>query len=332
MDGENLAEWVLALEGRGYWKRELEFEPLHLEERKTPTAKPSIEDPPQLELKPLPSHLKYAFFGPKSTLPVIISSILLDVQTEQLLQVLMECKIAIGWTITDIKGISPIFCMHKILLEDGNKPSREHKRRLNPNMKEVVKKEVIKWLDAGIIFPISDSNWDHSFVFFDDCKLAFEELKRRLVTAPIIVAPNWEQPFEIMCYASDYAIGAVLGQRKNKLVHPIYYASRTLSALRYLIAKKESKPHLIRWVLLLQEFDLEIRDRKREENQVADHLSRLEGAEKKVEVEDITKTFPDEQLLAVTLEEAPWYVDIANYLASGIVPYDLSSAKEKVLS
>ncbi|XP_070019760.1 uncharacterized protein [Nicotiana sylvestris] len=78
---------------------------------------------------------------------------------EQLLQVLTECKTIIGWTIADIKGISPAFCMHKILLEDRHKPSREHQRRLNPNMKEVVKKEMIKWLDAGIIFPISDSNW-----------------------------------------------------------------------------------------------------------------------------------------------------------------------------
>ncbi|XP_070045838.1 uncharacterized protein [Nicotiana tomentosiformis] len=159
VNGEDLAEWVLALQGQGYWKRELEFEPLHSEERKTPPAKPSIEAPPQLELKPLPSHLRYAFLGPNSTLPIIISSGLLDVQVEQLLQVLKECKNAIGWTIADIKGISPAFCMHKILLEDGHKPSREHQRRLNPNMKEVVKKKVIKWLDARIIFPISDSNW-----------------------------------------------------------------------------------------------------------------------------------------------------------------------------
>ncbi|XP_070054501.1 uncharacterized protein [Nicotiana tomentosiformis] len=82
MNGENLTEWVLALEGRGYWKRELEFEPLHLEERKIPPAKPLIEEPPQLELKPLPFHLRYAFLGPKSTLPIIISSSLLDVQEE----------------------------------------------------------------------------------------------------------------------------------------------------------------------------------------------------------------------------------------------------------
>ncbi|XP_070008315.1 uncharacterized protein [Nicotiana sylvestris] len=101
------------------------------------------------------------------------------------------------------------------------------------------------------------------------------------------------------------------------------------AALRHLIEKKELKMHLIQWVLLLQEFNLEICDRKGTENQVADHLSRLEGAEKKIEVEEILKIFPDEQLLATSLEKEPWYVDIANYLASGIVPYDLSSVQKK---
>ncbi|XP_070031687.1 uncharacterized protein [Nicotiana tomentosiformis] len=87
MDGEGLAEWVMALEGQGFWKREPQFEPLRLEERATPPAKPSIEEPPQLDLKPLPAHLRYAFLGPNSTLPVIISSGLLAVQVKQLLQV-----------------------------------------------------------------------------------------------------------------------------------------------------------------------------------------------------------------------------------------------------
>ncbi|XP_070004022.1 uncharacterized protein [Nicotiana sylvestris] len=130
-NGEDLAEWVLALEVQGFWRRELEFEPLHLEEKKPPPAKLSIEEPPKLELKPLSPHLMYAFLGPNSTLPVIISSSLLDVQAEQLLQVFMECKTTIGWTIADIKGISSTFCMYKILLKDGHKPSREHQRRLN---------------------------------------------------------------------------------------------------------------------------------------------------------------------------------------------------------
>lgn len=72
---------------------------------------------------------------------------------------LREFKSAIGWTIADIKGISPSFCMHKILLEDDSKPSVKQQRRLNPIIKEVVKKEVLKWLDAGIIYPILDSSW-----------------------------------------------------------------------------------------------------------------------------------------------------------------------------
>ncbi|XP_075109319.1 uncharacterized protein LOC107811093 [Nicotiana tabacum] len=80
VNGEDLAEWVLSLEGRGSWERNLEFEPLHLEKRETPPAKPSIEEPPKLELKPLPAHLRYEFLRPDSTLPIIISSGLLDVQ------------------------------------------------------------------------------------------------------------------------------------------------------------------------------------------------------------------------------------------------------------
>ncbi|XP_009768697.1 uncharacterized protein [Nicotiana sylvestris] len=81
-NGENLAKWVLALEGQGFWKRRLEFEPLHLEERKTPPAKPSIEEPPKLDLKPLPSYLRYAFLGRDSSLPIIISASLLDMQAQ----------------------------------------------------------------------------------------------------------------------------------------------------------------------------------------------------------------------------------------------------------
>ncbi|XP_019261991.1 PREDICTED: uncharacterized protein LOC109239853 [Nicotiana attenuata] len=335
----------------------------------------------------------YAFLGPNLTLTVIISSGLLD-QVEQLLQVLKEFKVAIGWTIANIKGISSAFCKHKILLEDGHKPSRKHQRRMNPNMEEVVKKEVIKWLDVVIIFPISDSNcispiqcmpkkggitiaqnennelistrtitgwrifygqmneppgalasdgrqvvdiippgpellvsegesrWRfitnfskianplckflekyHLFVFSDDSGVAFEELKKRLVYSPIIVAPDWEQPFELMCDASDYVVGAVLGQRNEKVMHPIYYASRTLSGaqLNYTVTEKE----MLALVFTFNKFSSQGK-----ENQVADHFSRLERAEKKVEVEEIVETFPDEQLLATCLEVAPWYADI----------------------
>ena len=120
---------------------------------------PSVLQAPKVELKQLPEQLKYAFLGGGETLPVIIAKDLTSLQEERLIRVLKERKSAIGWTIADIKGISPSTCMHRILLEEGAKPSREAQRRLNPPMKEVVMKEILKLLDAGVIYPISDSKW-----------------------------------------------------------------------------------------------------------------------------------------------------------------------------
>ena len=132
------------------------FEPLPPNEDK---ALPSEERPPKLELKPLPTHLKYAFLGEEETFPVIISSSLELNQENQLLEILKTHRTALGWTIADIKGISPLICTHRIHLEEDVKPSRQPQRRLNPIMKEVVKKEVLKLLDVGVIYPIADSKW-----------------------------------------------------------------------------------------------------------------------------------------------------------------------------
>ncbi|CAN6566330.1 unnamed protein product [Malus baccata var. baccata] len=500
---------------------------------------PSIIQAPILELKPLPSHLKYIFLGENETLPAIISSSLTAQDEEKLLRVLKEFKSALGWTLADIKGISPTTCMHHIFLEEGAKPTREAQRRLNPPMMEVVKKEIIKLLDCGVIYPISNSRWvspvqcvpkksgvtvvanaenelvpqriqtgwrvcidyrklnattrkDHfplpfidqmlerlagyafycfldgysgynqiviapedqekttftcpfgtfayrrmpfglcnapatfqrcmmsifsdyvekiievfmddfsvfgdsfdsclhnlslilkrcvetnlvlnwekchfmvkqgivlghiisekevAFEFTKECKASFNQLKELLTTAPIIVPPDWSLPFELMCDASDYALGAILGQRKEKKPHVIYYASRTLNdaqlnysttekellavvfaldkfrsyligtkvivftdhaALKYLLTKKEAKPRLIRWILLLQEFDIEIRDKKGSENVVADHLSRMVHNEESLL---ILETFPDEKLLSIKVSE-PWYADLVNFLVT----------------
>ncbi|CAN6725983.1 unnamed protein product [Malus baccata var. baccata] len=438
---------------------------------------PSVVQPPTLELKPLPSHLKYVFLYDDETLPIIISSTLMAQEDDKLVRVLREYKTAIGSTLADIKGISPTTCMHCILLEEGSKTSREAQCRLNPPMMEVVKKEIIKLLDCGVIYPINDSYWvspvqcvpkksgvnvvtnaenelvptriqtgwrvcidyrklnattrkhhfplpfidqmlerlagyafycfldgysgynqivitpedqekitftcpfgtfayhcmpfglcnapatfqrcfyrrfikkfskvsqplyrllqkDVAFDFNKECTASFKQLKELLTTSPIIVPPDWSLHFELMCDASDYDLGAVLGQRNDKRPHVIYYASRTLNnaqlnysttekellavvfaldkfrsyligtkvivftdhaALKYLLSKKEAKPRLIRWILLLQEFDIEIRDKKGSENVVADHLSRMMHNKESL---PIAETFPDEQLMSIKL-------------------------------
>ena len=113
----------------------------------------------KLELKSLPTHLQYAFLGESDTFPVIVSSSLSSSELDKLLRVLRTYKGAIGWTISDLKGISPTICMHRIHLEEGYKPKAQNQRRLNPIMQNVVRKEVLKLLDAGIIYAISDSEW-----------------------------------------------------------------------------------------------------------------------------------------------------------------------------
>ncbi|CAM8955034.1 unnamed protein product [Rhodiola kirilowii] len=120
---------------------------------------PSIVQAPEVELKPLPGHLKYAFLGENETLPVIIKSGLETNQERRLVEVLSRHKLVIGWTLADLRGVSPAVCMHRILLENGARPTREPQRRLNPIMMEIVRKEIQNQLDADVIYPISDSRW-----------------------------------------------------------------------------------------------------------------------------------------------------------------------------
>nr|GEW60212.1 reverse transcriptase domain-containing protein [Tanacetum cinerariifolium] len=225
----------------------------------------------------------------------------------------------------------------KDLKDDEKSPLKDYKpmvqsqRRVNP-IHEVIKKELIKLLDAGTIYLISDSPWRFIFIVplpfryyatmvrrhqpslklgevplygQRDCIDAFEILKKKLTKAPILVVPDWNLPFELMCDASDFAIGAVLRQRKMKHFQPLHYASKTMteaqihytttekemlnvvyafekfrlylvlsksivytnhSALKYLLSKQDAKSRLLQWVLLLQEFDIIIYDKKGIEN------------------------------------------------------------------
>ncbi|GJV66487.1 reverse transcriptase domain-containing protein [Tanacetum coccineum] len=125
----------------------------------TEKIKSSIDDPPDLELKDLPPHLEYAYLEGTSKLPIIIAKDLKREEKEQLLKFLKSHKRAISWKISDIRGIDPNFCTHKILMEDDFKPAVQHQRRVNPKIYEVIKAEVIKLLDAGLIYPIFDSSW-----------------------------------------------------------------------------------------------------------------------------------------------------------------------------
>ncbi|GKD71979.1 reverse transcriptase domain-containing protein, partial [Tanacetum coccineum] len=574
--------------------------------------KESSEEIPEVELKELPPHLEYAFLEENNKLPVIISKDLSQEEKTSLINVLKNRKQAIAWKLSDIRGIDPEFCSHKILLEDDYEPSVQHQRRVNPKIHDVIKKEVEKLLDAGLIYPISDSpwvspvhcvpkkggmtvvtneenelvptrlvtgwrvcidyrklneatckdhfplpfmdqmlerlagnefycfldgflgyfqisidpkdqekttftcpygtfayrrmpfglcnapgtfqrcmmaifhdmiektmevfmddfsvfgdsfssclanldkmlkrcedtklalNWEKShfmvkegivlghkisrkgievdkakvdvisklphpttvkgirsflghagfyrrfikdfskisrpmthllekntpFIFSEDCILAFQTLKKKLTEAPILIAPNWDQPFEIMCDASDYAIGAVLGQRIEKHFRPIHYASKTMteaetnytttekemlavvyafekfrsylimnksvvytdhSALKYLFNKKDAKARLLRWVLLLQEFDFKVIDTKGAENYAADHLSRLENPYENVfDPKEITETFPLETLSVLTSKDqsTPWFADFANYHAGKFIKKGMSTQEK----
>ncbi|CAM8917188.1 unnamed protein product [Rhodiola kirilowii] len=212
------------------------------------------------------------------------------------------------------------------------------------------------------------------FNFSESCFNAFHTLKSALTSTPIVQPPDWELPFELMCDASDFTVGAVLGQHIDKKLHVVYYASKVLAGaaanytttekemlaivyafekfrqyligsktivytdhavIKYLLSKRDSKPGLIRWVLLLQEFDIEIRDKKGAENLVTDHLSRLELGELDREEDKLpmTDSLAGEQLMSVDVDVAPWYADFVNYLACDITPPDLShNQKRKFLS
>jgi hypothetical protein len=197
---------------------------------------------------------------------------------------------------------------------------------------------------------------DVPFEFTDECLNAFHTLKKALISAPIIQPPDWSLPFEIMCDASDYSVGVVLGQTKDKKHYAIAYANKTLmraqlnyattknellavvfaidkfrsylvgakiivytnhAALKYLLTKKDAKPRSIRWILLLQEFDLEIKDKKGVYNIVVDHLSRMPATNMhELPINDFLR---DDMLLRVT-DSNPWYANIVNFMVSGYVP------------
>ncbi|XP_070032020.1 uncharacterized protein [Nicotiana tomentosiformis] len=201
---------------------------------KTPPTKLSIEEPPTLELKPLPPHLQYEFLGPCSTLPVILSSCLTNVHVDSTLAVLQKRKKAIRWTLKDIRGISPAFRMHKIKLEDGTKLSIEYQRRLNEAMQEVVNKDIIKWLDVGRMpfglcnAPTTFQNFmmaifmsiveDYLKVFMDDFSVVGHSFDDCLANLDKVLAKCEETKLVLNWEKCNFMVdeGIVLGHKNSK--------------------------------------------------------------------------------------------------------------------
>nr|GEY06865.1 reverse transcriptase domain-containing protein [Tanacetum cinerariifolium] len=391
------------------------------------------DEPPEVELKELPPHLEYAFLGDNEKWPVIISKDLSFNEKSALIDVIKLRKKAIAWKLTDIRGIDPEFCSHKILLEEDYSP----KRCMMAIFHNMIEQMMEVFMDDFLVFGNSFStcltnlekmlkrcedtklalNWEKShfvvkegivlghkiskkgievdnakikvisklphpttvkgirsflghagfyrrfikdfskisrpmthlleknspFIFSDECIQAFRTLKEKLTEAPILIAPNWDQPFELMCDASDYAVGAVLGQSVEKHFLPIHYAIKTMNqsktnytttekemlavvytfekfrsylimnksivytdhlALKYLFAKKDAKSRLLHWILLFQEFDFKVIDTKGAENYAADHLSCLENPYENVfDPKEINETFPLEYLNKVAHQD-----------------------------
>ncbi|GJW47430.1 reverse transcriptase domain-containing protein [Tanacetum coccineum] len=318
------------------------------------TVKSSIDEPPEVELKDLPPHLEYAFLEGDDKLPVIIAKDLKDEEKAALIKVLKSHKRAIAWKLSDIKGVDPEFCTHKILMEEDYEPTVQSQRWVNPKIHDVIKKEVEKLLDAGLIYPISDSPWVSpvhcvpkkggiTVVKNDDNDL----IPTRLVTGWRVCIdyrklneatrkdhfplPFMDQMLERLagnqyyCFLDGFS-GIEVDRAKVEVIaklltslsppsppSPDYCQSIVYtdhSAIKYLFAKKDAKARLMRWILLLQEFDVEIRDKKGAENLAADHLSRLENPHQdEFENKEITETFPLETLGSVALRDdsTPWF-------------------------
>nr|GFB40997.1 DNA-directed DNA polymerase [Tanacetum cinerariifolium] len=180
------------------------------------------------------------------------------------------------------------------------------------------------------------------FIFSNECIQAFRTLKDKLTEAPILIAPNWDQPFELMFDASDFTVGAVLGQRIEKHFRPIHYASKTMNQAEtnYTTTEKEMLAVVyafekFRSYLIMNksiEFDFKVIDTRGAKNYAADHLSRLENPYENVfDPKEINEAFPLETLNKIAHNDpsTPWYADLANYHAGNFIIKGMTSQQKK---
>ncbi|KAJ8763777.1 hypothetical protein K2173_003559 [Erythroxylum novogranatense] len=380
---------------------------------------PSVVQPPELELKPLPTTLKYAFLESNERLPVIIASTLSHIEEERLMNVLREHKRAIGWTLAYTPDICPAICTHRILLSEGSKLEcmevfmddftvygdsfdaclcslakvlqRCIEKNLILNFEKChfmvsegivlghlisskgievnkAKIEVISSLPypvcirdirsylghAGfyrhfikdfskIALPLSKLlQIDENFEFDDSCNNAFNMLKSKLISPPILVAPDWNLPFELSYDASNCVVRAMLGQWEEKLPRVIVYASKTLdpTQINYTTIEKE----LFAVIFALEKFRQYLLNSHVtiftdhaairylfKKPQSKPRLIRLPNDTQGVDSSELTcDSFPDSVLCASIFKE-PWYAHIVNYLMSGLTPPFMSQAQAQKL-
>ncbi|GJR17658.1 reverse transcriptase domain-containing protein [Tanacetum coccineum] len=298
-----------------------------------------IDEPPEVELKDLPPHLEYAFLEGDNKLPVIIAKDLSVGEKAALIKVLQSHKRAIAWKLSDIKGINPEFCTHKILMEEDYTPAVQHQRRVNPKIHDVIKKEVEKLLNAGLIYPISDSPWV-SPVHCVPKKGGFtvveneqnELIPTRLVTGWRFIlyslthfrkdakrcedtnlALNWEK--------SHFMVkeGIVLG-------HKISKSGIEVDRAKIDVIAKLPHPTTVKGIRSFLGHAGIIETRQ------SDHLSRLENPHKnELDPKEINENFPLETLSSIAALDSstPWFADIANYHAGNFVIKGMSTQQKR---
>ncbi|GJT99869.1 reverse transcriptase domain-containing protein [Tanacetum coccineum] len=284
---------------------------------------------PDLELKDLPSHLEYAFLEGNDKLPVIIAKNLKDEDKTALIKVLKSHKHAIAWKISDIKGIDPQFYTHKIF--DGGKCQTRIQHQEELTLKSMRTFAYRRSL-LGLQCHLARFNAVCA-IFLDDmiektmeCSLMILLLENGRGTNLIaITRQNWDLPFELMCDASDFAIGAVLGQRKNKHFQPIHYASKTMSEAQahYTTTEKE----LLAVVYAFEKFRSYLVLSK--SIVYTDH-SAIKYLFAKKDAKARLMRFPLETLGSVALHDdsTPWFADFANYHAGNFIVKGMSSQQK----
>ncbi|GJR49126.1 reverse transcriptase domain-containing protein [Tanacetum coccineum] len=269
------------------------------------THKSSIDEPPKVELKDLHPHLEYAFLEGNDKLPVIIAKDLSMDEKAALIKVLKSRKRAIAWKLSDIKGINPDIYTHKILMEEDYKPAVQHQRRVNPKIHDVIKKEVEKLLDAGLIYPISDSPWVSPIhcVLKKGGFTVVENDENELIPTRLVI--GWRE-------------GIVLGHKISKNGIEVDKAKVDVIA-------KLPHPTTVKGVRSFL-------GHAGAENLVADHLSRLENPyENVLDPKVVNEKFPLETLNMVTFRgdsSTRWFADYANYYAGNFIVKGMSSQQK----